>query len=106
MKVAQFVRDFSFAPSSEDQVVFKLGKDEYPVASLAFDDGKVVLSVDSVSQEAILGFSEQATLDSEAYGNGGTTLGHADIVNAKANPPEEKKPTKATKSKAKATTKA
>ena len=82
MKVSEFARDMTQAPSSEDRVVVNINGTDYDVAAVMFEQGKVsILTAEGVPASAPepIALAEQTAADQEIFGADGTP-GHADVM--------------------------
>lgn len=81
MRVAEFARDMTQAPSSEDRVVVVVDGDEYEVGAVQFTDGKVaLLTAEQPNATGPVALAEQTAEDQAIFGDGETIPGHADVV--------------------------
>lgn len=82
MRVAEFARDMTQAPSSEDRVVVVVDGDEYEVGAVQFTDGKVtLLTAEQPTATGPVALAEQTAEDQAIFGDGETIPGHADVMN-------------------------
>lgn len=83
MRLGEFARDMTAAPSSEDQVVVCVNGDCVDVAAIQFIDGQVqILTGEANPQPQPVALAEQTAEDQAALGGlDGPVPGHADVMN-------------------------
>lgn len=83
MKVADFARDMTQAPSSEDRVTIRVNGQDFEVTAVEFLDGQVVLSADTSKPGTDpVALAEQTAQDQQAFQEEGAGVpGHADVMN-------------------------
>ena len=80
MKLGEFGRDMSAAPSSEDRIVALVGGEEVEIEAVEFRDGKVVLLPAANPGAAPVALAEQTAQDQAAFSEDGSVPGHADVM--------------------------
>lgn len=84
MRLGEFARDMTQAPSSEDRVVAVVNGEEFEVGAVQFIDGRVrILTGEGAVDAPPVALAEQTAADQSAFG-GDSTPGHADVMHERA----------------------
>lgn len=85
MRVAEFARDMTQAPSSEDVLVVSVNGTEYPVTAVEFGNGQVrILTDEADSAVPPVALAEKTAEDQARLGDGTNVPGHADVMSQAA----------------------
>lgn len=80
MKLSEFARDMTAAPSSEDSVVVCINGECVDVAAVQFINGQVqILTGEQQFEAEPVALAEQTAADQDLFG-GDATPGHADVM--------------------------